>query len=266
MRHFQWSTIILGVLALFAACGEKQGDPSYPREQSYFAVGHDAMQDDEVLKSFGVYLKILAPEDLRDDWSWDGTDPDRPWERVQLYGHALSSDLAWVDDACGPDIEWKLIDEDAKELIRSFYKDLPLQSKEDVDAVLKHAHPAPPALDGTYDEDGVFKPSEESREESDVWRAEHTGWLIGFTTTSGYLQKILNDHVDTESLADVLTYYEEQVQDIQWPPFSVHTAKIKNNLPEDATEAKELVAYLEDFSDTALRTYLENNKPECLVD
>src|SRR5699024_2128170 len=99
MRHFQWSTIILGVLALFAACGEKQGDPSYPREQSYFAVGHDAMQDDEVLKSFGVYLKILAPEDLRDDWSWDGTDPDRPWERVQLYGHALSSDLAWVDDA-----------------------------------------------------------------------------------------------------------------------------------------------------------------------
>jgi len=263
--NFQWSINLLGILALFAACDEKEEYPYHPYEQSYFVIGHDAMQDDEVVKSFGVYLKILEPEDLTDDWSWNGTEPDLPWERVQLYGQTLSHDLAWVDNACGPDIQWKFVDEDAYKLIRSFYKDFPLQSKEEVDAVLAQAHPEPPALDGTYNEDGVFKPSEESREKSDAWRAEHTGWLIGFTTPSGYLQKILKDHVDTELLADVLTYYEKQVQDIQWPPFSVHTAKIKNDLPEEATKAKELVAYLEDFSDAALRAYLEKNKPECVV-
>lgn len=261
--------LLLAGAFLLSACGVII-DVDRPIDETTLHVSHDVKSGDDAAETFGYELSIYEPEYGGDAWPLPNDNREDEWSRVTFRGWRTVASVDWVDPACGPTIEWSYVDSDAYDWIRRYYKDLPIQTKEDIDSLVALGFPSPPGAKGAYDENGAFYITEEDKQEQKRWNAEHTGWFFGVRYLSlphDYLLTILPDDAQTAQKIDALQYLcdatlkTKKVQSIQ----VACGVKLPSDLPADADTARALVRYLETFNDDVLRSYLETHQPECLL-
>lgn len=248
MLQFKWTAILLSIFSWLVACNEKPADSFHPPDQFYMSISRAERLNEKVDWSFSTALLIAWPE----EGAILDFDPP-PWDRIKFFGDRRTASVNWINDRCNSKVTWEVLNENAHSLIRSFYKELPLKTHEDVDEVLKYMLEAPASID--------WDPSEPLPEEITNQTLEEA-YYLRLTTPSGYLLSLLPQDDETQTLLNTLNYFNQRIKEAGW---ELGSTRLSLNLPEEAIKAKELVAYLEDFSNTALRAYLEKHKPECLV-
>ena len=261
MKSFYIALTFLLLFGIAASCGSTGDGRPYAPTPYYFA-GHTSNLSDGSTP-YRVYLIVSDPMSTiidDDEWREQFTKPSRVWERVQLLGTQNVEDLDWVSSECGKEIHWELKDSDARPLILDYYAHLPLRTHEDINALMEFQVPAPSNMKLPKGWDPLEKPLPHQPTE-DLFH----GIRFGLEEPEGYVLSLLPEGARAMEIVDLTKYFTERNNGSDQHLSNLNSIGLPHDLPEEATVARALVSYLEDFNEQALRAYLEKNQPECLV-
>lgn len=260
MKIFPSALLYLLLLSSLTACDNgNETTPYEPQWSPYMSASFDLSEGGQ---TFNNFLVIYEPDLLINDEAWEEEfkHTERVWHRVEFSGAHLVEPLEWVDESCGPTIEWKYVDEDARRLVQEYYANLPLLSNDDIDNLHQYTMEAPPTTplppNWNPETDPLPEPPHNKRK---------TGWYFAFRTPDAYLLSLLPQNEHTQAVVDMLKYFTQEYTDSGWDYNLLTGTKVIADLPEEATAARAFVTYQEDFNKKTLRAYLEKNQPECLV-